>query len=157
MAFEIRHEGVKRRSGRYPWGSGEQPFQSEGGTFLKYVKILKDEGLSEKEIADAFGVTVQSLREKKSVLKDQKRAADAAMAINLRDKGYSNVAIGERMGINESSVRALLDPSRQERALVTKNVMSLLKDNLEDSNYLDVGLGVEAHFRNIQNKIINCC
>lgn len=154
MAFEIRHEGVKRRSGRYPWGSGEQPFQSEGGTFLKYVKILKDEGLSEKEIADAFGVTVQSLREKKSVLKDQKRAADAAMAINLRDKGYSNVAIGERMGINESSVRALLDPSRQERALVTKNVMSLLKDNLEDSNYLDVGLGVEAHLGISRTKLL---
>lgn len=28
---ELYHIGVKRRSGRYPWGSGERPYQSGGG------------------------------------------------------------------------------------------------------------------------------
>lgn len=26
---ELMHYGIKRRSGRYPWGSGERPYQSE--------------------------------------------------------------------------------------------------------------------------------
>lgn len=29
---DIVHFGIKRRSGRYPWGSGERPYQSEGGS-----------------------------------------------------------------------------------------------------------------------------
>lgn len=29
--YDIVHFGIKRRSGRYPWGSGERPYQSEGG------------------------------------------------------------------------------------------------------------------------------
>ena len=28
---EFRHDGVKRRSGRYKWGSGENPYQHEPG------------------------------------------------------------------------------------------------------------------------------
>ncbi len=28
---ELVHFGIKRRSGRYPWGSGERPYQSGGG------------------------------------------------------------------------------------------------------------------------------
>lgn len=26
---ELYHFGIKRRSGRYPWGSGERPYQSD--------------------------------------------------------------------------------------------------------------------------------
>ena len=28
---EFMHDGVKRRSGRYKWGSGENPYQHEPG------------------------------------------------------------------------------------------------------------------------------
>lgn len=28
---DILHFGIKRRSGRYPWGSGQRPYQSGGG------------------------------------------------------------------------------------------------------------------------------
>ena len=27
---ELKHFGIKKRSGRYPWGSGERPYQGEG-------------------------------------------------------------------------------------------------------------------------------
>lgn len=30
---ELMHFGIKRRSGRYAWGSGERPYQSGGGGF----------------------------------------------------------------------------------------------------------------------------
>ena len=48
----LLHYGVKRRSGRYPWGSGDTPFQ-RSGDLLSRVDELKNQGLSEKEIAAA--------------------------------------------------------------------------------------------------------
>ena len=36
----LMHYGVKRRSGRYPWGSGENPYQ-HGGDFLSRVEELQ--------------------------------------------------------------------------------------------------------------------
>ena len=49
------HYGVKRRSGRYPYGSGEDPYQHEGD-FVARVKQLKKDGLKETEIADSSGL-----------------------------------------------------------------------------------------------------
>ena len=37
----IIHYGIKRRSGRYPWGSGDNPFQSIKGYFQKKRKLKK--------------------------------------------------------------------------------------------------------------------
>lgn len=39
--YEIYHYGVKRRSGRYPYGSGERPYQSGNNKFSKVNKNLK--------------------------------------------------------------------------------------------------------------------
>ena len=51
----LMHYGVKRRSGRYPWGSGENPYQ-HSGDFLSRVEELEKQGLSQKEIAEAVGL-----------------------------------------------------------------------------------------------------
>ena len=40
---ELAHYGVKRRSGRYPWGSGENPYQ-HGADFLARVEELRADG-----------------------------------------------------------------------------------------------------------------
>ena len=50
---DLRHYGIKRRSGRYPWGSGENPYQ-HSGDFLSRVEQLHKKGLSEKQIVDAI-------------------------------------------------------------------------------------------------------
>ena len=99
MTF-LKHIGVKRRSGRYPWGSGKDPEQ-RNRSFLGYVKKLQDEGLSEVEIAEGLGMTTTQLRTRKSIAKSEMRAAMASQALRLQQKGMSNVAIGQRMGINE--------------------------------------------------------
>jgi len=153
MEKEIKHYGIIRRSGRYPWGSGNQPFQS-GGDFLSYVKQLRNAGMSEVEIAKGLGISVQSLREQKSLIRDATFAANAALAMRLKAKGYSNVAIGARMGKNESTVRSYLEPERLERAKVTTNVINLLTKNLKEHNYIDVGLGVEAHLGISRTKLL---
>lgn len=42
----LMHYGVARRSGRYPWGSGDNPYQ-HSGDFLSRVQSLKKSGIAE--------------------------------------------------------------------------------------------------------------
>lgn len=140
----IRHYGIPRRSGRYPWGSGKDPNQHTAN-FLSTVSELQGKGLSEVEIATGFGMTTTELRNRKSIARAEKRNSDAAEALRLKDKGLSNVAIGQRMQLNESSVRALLDPALQSRAEITAVTSSMLRDSVAKKGYIDVGSGVEAH------------
>ncbi len=144
MAKVIIHYGTKRHSGRYPWGSGGDPFQRTSNFLGDYID-LKAKGLSDMEIAVGMGINSRELRDLRSIAKAEKRAADAAMAYRLKAKGYSNVAIGERMGRNESSIRSLLDPALKEKAASTAVIASVLKDAIDNKKYIDVGAGVEQH------------
>ena len=142
--MDLAHYGVKRKSGRYPWGSGKDPHQ-HSGDLLSTIKDLKAKGLSETEIAKGLGMTTTQLRAQKSIAKNEKRKADAAMVVRLKEKGMSNTAIGRRMGINESSVRALLDPTLKERAGSTEALAKELKKSVGKDGLVDVGLGVETN------------
>ena len=140
----LRHIGVKRRSGRYPWGSGQDPEQ-RNKSFLGYVQKLKDEGLSEVEIAEGLGMTTSALRTRKSIAKSELRAAASAQAQRLHDKGMSNVAIGQRMSLNESSVRALLDPTIQARSDIAVSTAKMLRETIDKKGVIDIGAGVESN------------
>lgn len=146
---ELMHYGVLRKSGRYPWGSGENAYQ-RNKSFLAYVDDLKKKGLSETEIArglstDDYPFTTTQLRALKSIAKNQTKAADISEAYRLKEKGWSNVAIGERMGLAESSVRQLLDPVTREKNESLVTTANMLKDQLKEKPYLDIGAGVENH------------
>ena len=43
---ELYHYGTPRHSGRYPWGSGDDPYQHEKG-FNGYVNDLRKQGLKD--------------------------------------------------------------------------------------------------------------
>ena len=141
---ELYHEGVIRRSGRYPWGSGENPYQ-RNKDFLAIVDDLKKSGMTEAEIARNLGITTTQLRARKAIEKTAKRQADASEALRLREKGMSNVAIGERMGIPESSVRNLLNPANQAKQDILDTTSNFLKDQLNEKGMIDVGLGNELY------------
>lgn len=141
---ELMHYGTPRHSGRYPWGSGDNPYQRTL-SFLATVKEKKAAGMTEVEIARAAGLTTTQLRAKIHSASSEKRAADAAEALRLKNRGFSNTAIGERMGINESSVRSLLNPALKERANLTENTIKMLKSQIDSKLYLDIGHGVETH------------
>lgn len=141
----LAHYGILRKSGRYPYGSGENPYQSHLD-FLGYVDQLKKEGFTEKAIAEMLEFkSVAELRQLKSISKDKVRATDAATAFKLREKGLSPTAIGRKMGKSESSVRALLDPSLKEKGEILNTITTNLKDRISDGGYLDVGKGTELH------------
>ena len=153
---ELAHEGVLRRSGRYPWGSGENPYQRNKG-FLQYIQDMEKGGMSESEIAKALfpdnpRASSSDIRALKAIAKSQNREADISQAIRLKDKGMSNVAIGQQMGIPESSVRSLLNPTLRERNDVIMSTANELKRMLGDDGYLDVGKGSENYLQIAESK-----
>jgi len=139
----IRHVGTPRHSGRYPWGSGDDPQRSP--SFRSHVLELRKQGMSNVEIAKGFGLNTRQLRDKMSLEKAAEWQADSARVVRLKDKGYSNIKIGEIMGINESSVRNFLDPAMQERTKITNATANMLKEAIEKKKYIDVGVGVERY------------
>lgn len=148
----LAHYGILRRSGRYPWGSGETQDQ-RNRDFLGYVEDLRSKGLSETEIARGLGITTTQLRAAKSIAKNQKKQADIAMAQRLKNKGYSNIAIGERMGLNESTVRSLLAPGQKDKVDVLEATANMLKKQVDEKGYIDIGTGVEHYVGVSQTKL----
>lgn len=144
MQKELKHYGMPRRSGRYPWGSGDDPYQS-GGNFLSAISDLKKQGMSEVDIAKGFGITTSQLRAQKTLAREAQRKEDYSEALRLKDKGYSISEIGRRMDKNESSVRSLLNPAIQQRAEITVATSEMLKNQIKQKDYIDIGLGVESH------------
>lgn len=148
----LMHYGILRKSGRYPWGTGNNPTQ-RNKSFLDYVDQLAKEGLSETEIARGIGLMdpdgtgknfgTTQLRALKAIAKNEQRAAAITRAVQLKKAGNSTSAIGRLMDINESSVRALLDPSAKENNDKLTTIANLLRDQLKEKKYLDVGAGVE--------------
>lgn len=139
---ELMHYGTPRHSGRYPWGSGDNPYQHDGG-FLARIDELKAKGLTEAEIAKEMKMSTTQLRARKSIANSERIAAEQAEAIRLKDHGYSNMEIARRMGLPEATVRNRLDPTLQERANRTQKTADILKDQIEQKPYLDIGKGVE--------------
>ncbi len=135
--------GTPRHSGRYPWGSGDNPYQ-RNGDFLSRVAEYKAKGMSETEIAKAMNLkSTAQLRAKISIADTERRMYDIDRAKSLRDKGYGPTKIGEIMGINESTVRGLLDPGAEERAKALRNTADFLKEQIKSKGFIDVGTGVE--------------
>lgn len=140
----LKHYGILRRSGRYPWGSGGS-VNARSKSFFDYVAQMRAEGLTDTQIAKGVGMTTTEFRATNSIAKNAKKQADIAMVQRLADKGLSNVAIGERMGINESSVRALRAPGEKDKADILKATADMLRRQVDEKRFVDVGSGVENH------------
>lgn len=145
---DVTHYGVKRRSGRYPWGSGENPYQ-HSGDFLSRVEQLKKQGLSEKEIAKAVmpgdeELSTTELRVLKSIANEERRASLVSRAEYLREQGTPLAKIAAEMGYpNDSSVRSLLNKESKARMEQSKVTADYLKKIVDDKGMIDVGKGVE--------------
>ena len=139
-------------SGRYKWGSGEDPYQ-HSGDFLSRVNELKEQGLSESEIAKAMGIMSKDgkspsstrLRIQLQLAKEEQRAEKVAQARRLREAGHSLQAIAEKMGFdNDSSVRTLLDVDIEARKNQSKETADFLMKQVDEKGMIDVGKGIET-------------
>lgn len=137
---ELKHYGTPRHSGRYPWGSGKNPQRNRN--FLQRAEDLKKQGLTQKQIAEAFGMSTGQYRAMLSIAGNEQRKENIRKAQILKDKGYSTMAISRELGIPESTVRNYLDPTYQARRDKAALLADELKKQVEDKRYLDVGEGV---------------
>ena len=154
-ASYLMHYGTPRHSGRYPWGSGDNPYQ-RNAAFRSYVLDLRHQGMTNAEIARGMGMTKNELIAALSKAKSENRAEDVAEAKRLIEKGYSKSAAARRMGINESQVRNLLKEDIQERANRTSNLADQLKEDLaKNGGYIDVGRGTEEYMGTTQYVLNN--
>lgn len=138
----LKHIGVARRSGRYPWGSGEDGYQSN--PFLNQYTKLKKEGLSQTEIAAQMGMNTRELRTNITWANKERLDAYKERVAILSEKGMTDAAIAKDMGISETSVRNYRKekgPSHKDIQL--KNVEDALRAGVEEHGYLDIGIGVE--------------
>lgn len=139
----LMHYGVKRRSGRYPWGSGDNPYQ-HGGDFLARVEELQRLGKTEKQIADELHLSTTDLRMQVRIAKHERRALQADRARSLREDGKTLDEIASILGYaNDSSVRALLNENTAANKNKAQATAEILKKELAEKGAIDVGTGVE--------------
>jgi DNA-directed RNA polymerase specialized sigma24 family protein len=145
----LAHYGILRKSGRYPWGTGANPNQ-RSKSFLDVLEQHKKDGLSEAEIAklyddrkNGFPFTTSDLRAIKSRSVNIQKQEQIRTAEKLRDKGMSPSAIGRQMGVNESSVRSLLEPGRKDKLDQLQRTAEMLKRQVAEKEFVDVGAQVE--------------
>lgn len=152
---DLIHTGVAhdeqppgRGSGRYAWGSGENPGQHQFD-FLSEVKVLKKRGLKDADIAKMLlgeHATTTNLRAEIAIQTKKQRQINRARAIELLDECKGNVSeVARRMGKNESSIRSLLDPVIAERTNKYENTAAMLRKRIEESEsgIIDVSKATE--------------
>ena len=151
----LEHYGMPRRSGRYPWGSGEDPYQ-HGRDFLSRVEDLKKQGWEEtpENIKKEFGLNTTQYRTEKALAKDERRMLNVATAKSLKEDGLGETEIGRRMGVNESTVRSWLNEKSEARMNQAKKTAEFLKEQIDKKGMIDVGTGVEREL-NISKEKLN--
>lgn len=151
----LLHYGIKRRSGRYPWGSGKDPFQRSQG-FKAWYDDLKSQGLTDKQIYEGLGLKLQEkdphakfnssdLRYLKAQSAEIIRNENMARAIALKNKDVSTSEIGRMMGVNESTVRGWLKGYENVKEGSIEATTNALKAQLDTAGFLDVGAGTNLY------------
>lgn len=145
------HYGMPRRSGRYPWGSGDDPYQHVGGTdFLARVEELKKSGWTEtaENIKNEFGLSTTQYRKEKSICRNERRALLVAKAKSLSDDGLKPSEIARRLSstektYNESTVRSWLNEESAQRMNQARKTADFIKAQVDKNKMVDVSAGVE--------------
>ena len=149
----LEHYGVKRRSGRYPWGSGEDPYQ-HGEDFLSRVEAMRKDNFTyvddngkvwtgDTAIAKSLGLTSTQFRTEIGIATDERRMLQVETAKRLRDKeGLGATDIGKKMGVNESTVRSWLNADSEARMNQAKETAKFIKEQVDKKGFIDVGSDV---------------
>lgn len=146
MKDALAHYGMPRRSGRYPWGSGDIPYQRGDVDFLGRLDQLYKEnpGASEKEICNMLGMTINEKRDREAISRIYRRNNQIAQLNHLIEKeGYSVNAAAAKMGIAESTARSLRNKEAELRNNEVLAKAEQLKAAVEKKGIIDVGVGVE--------------
>lgn len=145
----LQHYGTKFHSGRYPWGSGENPYQ-HSGDFLSRVDSLKKQGLKEKDILDSindslpkeYRMGLTEFRTATSIATNMRKKEQYAQIKDLKDnQGLGWTEIANQMGMSESSVRSKYAGNAGKKAQRAKNIAETLKQEVDKKGMVDISEG----------------
>ena len=114
---ELVHYGMPRRSGRYPWGSGKDPYQ-HCTDFLSRVQYLVDNGVSDEDIAKTMGLTKQEFETEKSF----------ATVHDMVKRGKTEKEIAEALGTTTTKVRIQKTMIKDGHRAVEVDIAKSLRD-----------------------------
>lgn len=148
----LQHIGVIRRSGRYPYGSGGDPYQTSM-EFKSTLDEMRGQGLSDSQIAQSFGIATTDLRDAISKSTEIIYSNNVAMATRLRGnpgdtKQMSVRAIAERMlgdASKESTVRGWLKAAENIKDKTIEAISNILRGHVDVKGFVDVGKGNELY------------
>lgn len=160
----IAHYGTKRHSGRYPYGSGEEPYQ-HGIDFLGRYELLKKKGMSDTDIAKELNMLNDKGEPSTGILRLEKKYANDMRKIHLmeacrslKEDGLGPTEIARKLGLkNESTVRSLLDPASQARTELAMNTANFLRDQVDKKGMIDVGVNVERELNTMDLTNYDIC
>ena len=150
MSDYLQHYGTPRHSGRYPWGSGKNPYQGDQDFYSKYQELHK-QGMSDSKIAKYFRdnvpgfehFTSNDLMAKKSIANARIKAENKKRVFDLKEHGCSNMEIQRQTGIKEQTIRSWLKEGENDQNTRLQNTANILKKNVDSKGFIDIGPGVE--------------
>ena len=148
----LMHYGTKRHSGRYPWGSGKNPYQ-HSGDWISRVENFRAKGMSDTEIAEMLNLSTTKFRDLNAIAQNRRRQLEVEQVRSLKADGLNNSEIGRIIGRNESSVRSLLDENRLARTNQYEVVANLLKKEIDKKGAIDISAGVERELNISDTKL----
>ena len=159
----MMHYGMPRRSGRYPWGSGDDPYQGQNGPssardfmvgssfddgkdFLARIDILKEAGWKEtpKNIMTEFGMTTTQYRKEHSLAVARRTARNHDTVRSLRDDGKTPSEIAREMGVNESTVRSWIAAIDRTKTTKVQELANTIRDQVNQKKIIDIGSHIES-------------
>ena len=160
----LMHYGIKRRSGRYPFGSGEDPYQ-HGRDFLGRVEEMRKSGFTytdekgktwtgDTAIAKSLGLSTTDFRTEIGLASNERRMLQSARAKSLSEDGLGPTEIGRQMGLPESTVRSLLNAKSEARMVQAQSTADFIKKRVDEVGMVDVGSGVDKEL-NISKERLN--
>lgn len=147
----LMHYGMPRRSGRYPWGSGDNPYQhddwySTPGAWLNRVKELEKAGWKGSEIAERFDIGTVDFRGFRAIAVREQRLDEGQRIKDMLGQGMTYSEIGRKLGFNESSVRSKLkwfEEQQKPDSSSARTTAEYLKSAIDElGGPVDVGEGV---------------
>lgn len=141
---ELKHYGTKRKSGRYPWGSGKDAYGHSRDFYAMIDDIkAKHPNIPETDIAKAMGLSVAELRSRKTIAKEVIIQEQTNRAVQLREKGVSLEEISKDLGIPQPTVRLRLKNAENIKESKLTNTVNVIRDAVDKHQIVDVGKGVD--------------
>ena len=153
----LEHYGMPRRSGRYPYGSGEDPYQ-HARDFLGRVDELRKQGFTyidetgkkwtgDTAIAKSMGLSTNNFRTELGIASEEKKMYDIATAKSLKQDGLNTSEIGRKMGVSESTVRGWFKAEETSKFEKSKEIAETIRKRVDEVGMVDVGAGIEKELR----------